>query len=51
MIIINRDELVKKKGNIEIPNFSLDVKCLLNYDEILNLLIDMFIEEENTNNL
>ena len=51
MISINRDELVKKKGKIEIPNFSLDVKCLLNYDEILSILIDIIIDEDIRNNL
>lgn len=41
MILINRDELVKKKGNIDISKFNIDSNEIFNEDEVINLLIDL----------
>ncbi len=46
MIIINRDELIKKKGNIDLEDINIDN---IEYDElkVLEILVEMYLNEVN----
>ncbi len=47
MIVIDRDKLVKQKGNIDIPEFNFNVKDLKNLNLIIDLLIEYYIKTKN----
>ena len=46
MIIINRDELIKKKGYIDLEDINIDN---IEYDElkVLEILVEMYLNEVN----
>ena len=43
MITIDRDELVLRKGNVEIPNILFTSDEILNYDLLVDAILDLFI--------
>ena len=47
MIIVNRDELVKKKGNLEIPHLELDLNYNFDFSTIIDLLMELFLKYNN----
>ncbi len=48
MIKIDREQLVKMKCKIEIPDLNIDVTKLSNLDFIVNTLIDLLISSSTT---
>lgn len=47
MIILDREELVKKKGNLDLPEINLNINELKNLENIINLLVDIVFDNIN----
>ena len=47
MIKINREELVKTKGKIDVPEINFDVEQLSNIDLIVSTLIDLLVSKSS----
>ena len=47
MIKISREELVKTKGKIDIPEIKIDVEQLSNLDLIVSTLIDLLVSKSS----
>lgn len=43
MINLNRDELIRKKGDIDITNEFTSCDVFINYDSLINLIVELCI--------
>ena len=43
MINLNRDELIRKKGDINITNVFTSCDVFINYDSLINLIVELCI--------
>ena len=47
MITLNRDDLIKKKGNVEIPFLKFDLNDSFDYSTIIDIILELFLKHNN----